>query len=661
VQRKTLGLPENWDEVESWIDDSRDIAAPAKIPPAKTALKNPEIEELTNYSVPAQTSFWENFPENYPVTLAKNVDVNRLESLKGTCWDTWTLPQKLIAKKAVKRLKGKLLVKLKKDLPPMREKNAKTALENGREMTDVLATWIKKKYVAGPFEKPPCEGFRANPLMAAVQKTKVRPIMNLSSPKGTSFNDAVDEFSVGLLKMSSAKLFGEALVQAGKGAVFAKEDIQDAYKLIPNPVEQWHLYGFEWLGRFFFDTTTVFGSKAAPASFDALPETIVNIVCTLENIPKRCVHRQLDDVPVVSPKGSGLTDRFVNRYRNVCAQLKIPLAPYCDRREKAFGPGTYGTVLGINFDSETLTWNLSAEKEAGIQAEIDQFLAKSSCTLIEAQKLHGKLSDFSLSCEFMLGFRFHLVELLTKFGAKDGRKLIPRILKDDLWVWKKAAARTGLPLREVHENPPLDVLTFVSDAAGASLEWVDGKSKNTTIEGDRGVAAVQHVGDHITWVGVVRWPKHLLVGQKSKLGKYFGSKSTTLETVGLFLPLIARPRDVKGRHVLLQVDNTAVVYSWQKKYCGEDPETSLLIRCLHVLEAFLKCKIYVKHLKRMSNPIAAVADGLSRQATTTPEVLAAVKGAERDFPGGPLVDWLENPILDWDLPGKIVAHVKTML
>jgi hypothetical protein len=499
--------------------------------------------------------------------------------------------------------------------------------------------------------------------MAAVQKTKVRPIMNLSSPKGQSFNDAVDEFSVDLLKMSSAKLFGEALVQARKGAVFAKEDIQDAYKLIPNPVVQWQLYGFEWLGKFFFDTTTVFGSKAAPAGFDVLPETIVNIVCTLENIPKTCVHRQLDDVPVVSPKGSGLTDRFVSRYKTVCAELKIPLAPYCDRREKAFGPGTYGTVLSINFDSETLTWNLSAEKEAGIQALIDQFLAKNSCSLLEAQKLHGKLFDFSLSCEFMLGFRFHLVELLSKFGANEGRKLIPRILKDDLWVWKKAvaAARLGLPLHEAHENPPLDVLTFVSDAAGASLEWVDGKSKNTTVEGDRGVAAVHHVGDIITWVGIVRWPKHLLVGQKSKLGKYFGSRSTTLETVGLFLPFIARPQEVRGRHVLLRVDNTAVVYSWQKKYCGDDPETSLLIRCLHVLEAFLECKIYVKHLKRMSSQVATIADSLSRQATITPEVLAAVEGAEWSFPEGPLVEWLKNPLLDWVLPYKIVSHVKTML
>jgi hypothetical protein len=70
--------------------------------------------------------------------------------------------------------------------------------------------------------------------------------------------------------------------------------------------------------------------------------------------------------------------------------------------------------------------------------------------------------------------------------------------------------------------------------------------------------------------------------------KYFGSKSTTLETVGLFLPLIAHPQDIWGRHILLQTDNTVVVYSWKKKYCGGDPETSLLIRCLHVLESFLE-------------------------------------------------------------------------
>jgi hypothetical protein len=93
------------------------------------------------------------------------------------------------------------------------------------------------------------------------------------------------------------------VLKAGKDSVMSKQDIQDAYKLIPNPVSDWRLYGFSWLGKYFFDTSTVFGSKVAPASFDPLPETLVNIVCSLWKIPKFWIHRQLDDVPIVSPKG----------------------------------------------------------------------------------------------------------------------------------------------------------------------------------------------------------------------------------------------------------------------------------------------------------------------------------------------------------------------
>jgi hypothetical protein len=224
---------------------------------------------------------------------------------------------------------------------------------------------VKKRFVAGPFDNPPFENFRANPLMAAVKKNKVRPIMNLSSPKGSSFNDALDETEINLLGMSSAKLFGEAVRKMGKGAVFSKQDIQDAYKLIPNPKEQWQFYGFEWLGKFFYDTTTVFGSKAAPASFDPLPETIVNIVCTLGKIPKNLVHRQLDDIPMVSPEGSRLTERFTKLYQEICKSVNVPLAPFCDKHEKAFSPTTFGTVLGINFDSVQMTWVTFGGKRSG--------------------------------------------------------------------------------------------------------------------------------------------------------------------------------------------------------------------------------------------------------------------------------------------------------
>ncbi len=282
LQRPDLGLPADWETVEEWLDDSRDVAKSAKIAPPGAILKNPEIPVLPSYNIKPGNEFWEAFPTNYPEGPRRNgVNVEALEELIRVCEPNWLVSEKYAAQKAVARLKGFLPVKFQKSLPGMKERNAKSALENGQAMTYVLATWLKKGFVAGPFERPPRDGFRANPLMAAVQKNKVRPILNLSSPKGCSFNDAVDEHDVSLSGMSSAKIFGEAIRKAGQGAVFSKQDIQDAYKLIPNPQEQWHLYGFEWLGKFFFDTTTVFGSKAAPASFDPLPETMVNIVCTL--------------------------------------------------------------------------------------------------------------------------------------------------------------------------------------------------------------------------------------------------------------------------------------------------------------------------------------------------------------------------------------------
>ncbi len=418
--------------------------------------------------------FWSVFPSNFPTKVCSKVDAGKLETLVQKHAVKWTKIEKRTARKAIKRLRGDVPIALKKDLPGLVEKNAKSAFENGEQITDALADWIKKGFVAGPFDSPPTENFRANPLMAVVQRTKVRPILNLSSPTGRSFNDAVVTTRVDKLKMSSAKKISEMLLTAGKGALMAKPDIQDAYKLIPNPKEQWNLYGFSWLGKFFYDTTTVFGSAAAPASFDPLPETAVNLACSLSKVPKKWITRQLDDVPIVSPKGSKLTEKFYTAYKEICTEIGIPLAEECPRNEKAFGPSTQGTVLGLIFNSENLTWSISKEKVGGILHILDTFLERRTCTLTDVQILHGKLSDFAQACSFMKGFKFNLLELLKKFENDcNGRKFIPAALKVDLNIWKNFVkhAENGFPLMFSIENPPLFPVTFVTDAAGASWEW----------------------------------------------------------------------------------------------------------------------------------------------------------------------------------------------
>ncbi len=65
----------------------------------------------------------------------------------------------------------------------------------------------------------------------------------------------------------------------------------------------------------------------------------------------------------------------------------------------------------------------------------------------------------------------------------------------------------------------------------------------------------------------------------------FGSKSTTLEMVGLLLPFLTIPDMLGGRHVVLQVDNIAALFGWEDKQVKGDITASILIRALHLIEA----------------------------------------------------------------------------
>ena len=86
-----------------------------------------------------------------------------------------------------------------------------------------------------------------------------------------------------------------------------------------------------------------------------------------------------------------------------------------------------------------------------------------------------------------------------------------------------------------------------------------------------------------------------------------------------------------------------------------------MIRCLHVLEAFLECRIFVEHVKRRSNKMAILVDNLSRESSTTTDDLEKIQGLQWHSPQGALNKWLSNPGLDWNLPEKLVADVKSLL
>jgi hypothetical protein len=238
-------------------------------------------------------------------------------------------------------------------------------------------------------------------MMAVVQKSKTRIIMDLSAPKGTSYNDAINEIALEKVSMSSARLFGYSVQDCGKGAIMWKFDMVDAYKTIPAAQRDLRLQGFTWLGKFFIELKKVFGSKEAVSAYDRMNNTLVTLAALEARLPPYLIHRTLDDVPVVTPAHSAAGHDFANAYQGICAHIGAELAPPCPKLEKAFCNSTRGTVLGIQFDSMSLTWKISKEKRARIMERIRGPLLGHQTSLLDLQKLIGTLNDVGQMCPFL--------------------------------------------------------------------------------------------------------------------------------------------------------------------------------------------------------------------------------------------------------------------
>jgi len=219
---------------------------------------------------------------------------------------------------------------------------------------------------------------------------------------------------------------------------------------------------------------------------------------------------------------------------------------------------------------------------------------------------------------------------------------VPEAVKDDLKIWAAIASDStlGFPISAKPHDPPIGTINFISDAAGKIP--LNSHQKN-------GVASLGYY-ENTVWFGVhFYWPKMFTIAVQSNTAVY--------EMVGLLLPFFAIPKKLQFRHIRLLVDNQAIVWSWEKRYMKNDVLASILIRCLHVIEAYLPCKIYIEHVPRMTNPLATLVDSLTRDITTTEDMKRYISHSNPTLPPC-FVSWLNKPIADWSLPMQLITEIK---
>ena len=159
----------------------------------------------------------------------------------------------------------------------------------------------------------------------------------------------------------------------------------------------------------------------------------------------------------------------------------------------------------------------------------------------------------------------------------------------------------------------------------------------------------------------MNWPKSLLVDAKDDRGNYVGSKTATLEVVGILLPFLSIPRNLAGKNLLFRVDNMAVVYGFQKRFIKFDAMASIIIRAIHIMAAFRGCTIHVHHVPRVSGTWAKLADHLSRESSTKQEDIELIEGARKGKVKGRFLSWLEDPRESWELSMDLLEELKAKL
>ena len=655
---RRLGFPSR--EVYTyWLDGSMDIEYPGALKCSSHEIKNPEIPVLSSYEKGVDGDFWNIFPKNdLPTAACSRVDTEALKKRVEGVRDKMTSSEVRRADKVIRDLKDGAGAYQMSELPPLSSYNARSAYENGVLLTDTIATWVKKGFVAGPFDVPPMAGFRANPLAAVVRNGKVRPILNMSGPKGRSFNDNVDKSKLERLHMGTAKQFGRALLDAGKDAVFSKFDLQDANKLVPAKTMDYLLQGFCWLDKYFVETQQGFGGVPSPSNFDRLAKTKDLVVCIESGTPRSKVFRALDDSPCVAHASSDIVEKFSQKMKEVCKELNIPLADNCPKAEKAFELQRRGTVLGIGFDSSNLTWFISEEKANKVVRRCLDVVNTSHVDLKQMQQLMGSVNDVGQMCPCVKFHKRSGNALLASFGGNEQiLKLVPDGLKAELIVIAKIviSAKGGLPIAEKPTQPSLSTLTFYSDAAGASYSMVGGRRVFHSNE-NRGVACIGGTCLEDIWIWTrLSWPEGLITGKRDNNGRDFGSKSTTLEAVGMLLPFVAFPDKIRGKRIHFKIDNIAVVFGWPSGFVKEDETASEILKAVHYLGGVYGVTVTVQHVGRISDGLSTLADELSRKNATTNQTAAmAMMKAEERVVGGSLLSWLSNPVTGGELCRKLL-------
>ena len=252
----------------------------------------------------------------------------------------------------------------------------------------------------------------------------------------------------------------DLVVECGRGALLAKGDIENAFRILPINPDSYHLLGFKWDNMWYYDRCLPMGCSISCRVFESFSNSIQWI---LQNkLDVKYMSHILDDFIFVGPSGSNDCRSALSSFIALSDKVGIPI-----KHSKTVHPTTVATVHGIELDSGLMIARLPQDKLDKIRCLLVTLSRRKKTTLKEIQSIVGLLN---FACRVIVPGRAFLRRLINlTIGVQSSHHIrITSEARADLSTWLEfITSFNGVTLLVKQIWVTSDTINLYTDASGS--------------------------------------------------------------------------------------------------------------------------------------------------------------------------------------------------
>ena len=350
-------------------------------------------------------------------------------------------------------------------------KNHKGATDHPQALKQYIQKEQAKGAILGPFNKIPFHNrVGISPISTRPKKNsqECRVIVDLSFPQGESVNDGMikNNYLGFETELTFPKTDDLALRIAylGRGACMFKIDLSRYFRQIPLDPADYSMVGYIVDGELFFDKVLPMGMRNAPL----IAQRITDAIRYLHQKAGHFLLNYVDDFLGAEEKEK--IQQAFQHLNDLLNTLQVDAAP-----EKTIPPTTRLEFLGVTFDSEKMTIEVTQDRVQDMLTELNTWNTKTKASRKEVESLIGKL-QFASKC--IKPGRTFIARLIQWLRGMDRRRKysIPKEARKDIAWWGKCLEKyNGISIMWLTRVPGPDMV-IASDACPKGFGATCGKA-----------------------------------------------------------------------------------------------------------------------------------------------------------------------------------------